>query len=291
MATKRKLERRISSTEDMASIVGTMKALAAVNVRVFERAKEAIDNYLDTVERGLQIALRGQTGLTTEGPQDAEESLAIFVFGSVQGMCGQFNEHIAQYAARVVDEASSRPRVIAMGERVVGRLADQGIATDVQLGLAGQLDALPNIVDRCIVQTELLRQENVDRLVVCYNRQTGRPAYEPSGDLVLPIADRWIEQIRTREWPTNQLPVALTPMPELLGSLVRQYLFSSFYRATARSLAAENAARLAAMQSAEKNIDERLEELQSQYNQKRQAEITEELLDIVGGYTALEKGS
>jgi F-type H+-transporting ATPase subunit gamma len=273
----------------MASIVGTMKALAAVNVRVFERAREAIDNYLDTVERGLQIALRGQARVSGRtGGAQSDEQLGIFVFGSVQGMCGQFNEHIAEYAGRVVGEAATRPRIMALGERVIGRLEDRGMEPDVTLGLAGQLAALPNIVERCIVQTERLRQEGVERLVICYNRQTGRAAYEPAGDLVLPIAERWIEEIREREWPTMQLPVSLTPLPELVRSLIRQYLFSSFYRAAARSLAAENAARLAAMQSAEKNIDERLEELRSQYNRKRQAEITEELLDIVSGYTALE---
>ena len=69
--------------------------------------------------------------------------------------------------------------------------------------------------------------------------------------------------------------------------MVRQYLFVSLFQACAESLASENASRIAAMQAAEKNIEERLEELQGQYNHLRQTAITEELLDVVTGFEAL----
>jgi F-type H+-transporting ATPase subunit gamma len=73
----------------------------------------------------------------------------------------------------------------------------------------------------------------------------------------------------------------------LFSSLVREYLFVSLYRAFAESLASENASRLASMQAAEKNIEERLRELSAQYHQQRQMSITSELLDIVSGFEAL----
>lgn len=292
MATKRRLERRISSTEDMASIVGTMKALAAVNVRVFDRARESIDNYLNTVERGLQIVLR-ESDLSTVETQTsgATEATGLIVFGSVQGMCGQFNAHIAEHTADVQSTISGETTVIALGDRLSGRLADYRVAVDRRLEMAGRIDELPALVDRCILETDRLRTQGIRRLVVCYNREEGSGGYESVDEVVLPIADRWIQAIRSRSWPTHRLPTALTPLSELVPSLVRQYLFSAFYRAAAQSLAAENAARLRAMESAESNIDDQLEDLQSRYNRRRQAEITEELLDIVGGYTALEEGS
>jgi F-type H+-transporting ATPase subunit gamma len=74
---------------------------------------------------------------------------------------------------------------------------------------------------------------------------------------------------------------------QLFSALIRQYLFVSLFRACAESLASENASRLAAMQGAERNIEERLEELQTQFHQQRQMTITEELLDIVAGFEAL----
>jgi F-type H+-transporting ATPase subunit gamma len=73
----------------------------------------------------------------------------------------------------------------------------------------------------------------------------------------------------------------------LFSSLIQQYLFVSLYRAFAESLASENAGRLASMQAAERNIEDLLEELNSQFQQQRQSSITEELLDIVAGFEAL----
>ena len=74
---------------------------------------------------------------------------------------------------------------------------------------------------------------------------------------------------------------------ELAAALFRQYFFASLYRACTESLKSENTSRLAAMQMAEKNIGDRLSELNTQFNQQRQTTITEELLDIVAGFEAL----
>jgi len=73
----------------------------------------------------------------------------------------------------------------------------------------------------------------------------------------------------------------------LFQALIRHHLFGSLYRAFAESLASEHASRLTSMQGAEKNIEARLAELKAQFHQLRQMSITEELLDIVSGFTAL----
>jgi F-type H+-transporting ATPase subunit gamma len=75
----------------------------------------------------------------------------------------------------------------------------------------------------------------------------------------------------------------------LLDDLIRRHTFVSLYRAYAESLAAENAARLAMMQSAESNIQERLDQLQMSYFRRRQADVTEELLDVIAGFETLEE--
>lgn len=74
---------------------------------------------------------------------------------------------------------------------------------------------------------------------------------------------------------------------DLLTGLLRQDLFIALYRAVAEAKAAEHGARLAAMQAAEQNIEERLDQLRNEYHQLRQAEITEQLLDVVSGFEAL----
>ena len=78
---------------------------------------------------------------------------------------------------------------------------------------------------------------------------------------------------------------------EALGiHLLRQYLFIVLYRGFAQSMASENAARLMAMQAAEKNIVEMLDELKARFREQRQGNITNELLDIVSGFEALSRG-
>ncbi|MFW5733795.1 MAG: F0F1 ATP synthase subunit gamma [Oceanidesulfovibrio sp.] len=77
----------------------------------------------------------------------------------------------------------------------------------------------------------------------------------------------------------------------LFSEFVGHFLYGSLFRALAASLGAENAARLVAMQGAEKNIDSKLVELRAQYRQRRQMNFTEELLDIVSGFKALEQRS
>ena len=94
----------------------------------------------------------------------------------------------------------------------------------------------------------------------------------------------------TAPWPTNNLPEVIGAVPATLRELVGEYLFISLFRACAESLATENASRLAAMQRAEKNIGELLEELNSKFRRTRQdADTDEELFDVVSGFEALSK--
>jgi len=91
----------------------------------------------------------------------------------------------------------------------------------------------------------------------------------------------------TYRWPIKTTPEMLTDPSSTLRALVREYLFISLFQACAESLAAENASRLAAMQRAEKNIDELTEELTRRFHRVRQTSIDEELFDVVSGFEAL----
>ncbi len=88
-------------------------------------------------------------------------------------------------------------------------------------------------------------------------------------------------------WPTANLPEVVGGDAATLPALIREYLFISLFRACAESLASENASRLAAMQRAEKNIDELLAQLHAAFHRVRQTGIDEELFDVVSGFEAL----
>ncbi|HEO69630.1 MAG TPA: F0F1 ATP synthase subunit gamma, partial [Candidatus Hydrogenedentes bacterium] len=112
-------------------------------------------------------------------------------------------------------------------------------------------------------------------------------AYEPHAVRMLPLDLDWLRALGARKWPSRRVPVCAGDWDASFASLVRQQLFVSLFRAYAESLASENASRLAAMQAAERNIEERIDRLHVRYRQKRQADITEELLDVVAGFEAL----
>jgi F-type H+-transporting ATPase subunit gamma len=96
MTTEESLKRKIDTCQDLQSVVKTMKALAAVSIRQYEKAVEALADYNRTVEMGLQILLRNRQEKRSDRSPE-KENLGIIIFGSDQGMCGQFNDQIVSY--------------------------------------------------------------------------------------------------------------------------------------------------------------------------------------------------
>ena len=100
----------------------------------------------------------------------------------------------------------------------------------------------------------------------------------------MPLDAQWQNHLLAQPWQTNKLPETLGSSQQTLWALIREYLFVSLYRACAESLASENASRLAAMQRADKNISEMLEDLTQSYHQQRQDSIDAELFDVIAGF-------
>lgn len=286
MPTQQGMKRRIERTEDLQSVVGTMKALAAVSIRQYERAVESVDEYNRTIELGLRIVL-AKLAPRPNLPRRGVGGHAAVLIGSDQGMCGQFNEDIFSFARRVRDEEAPGQdwRVVTVGERVASLLSSSDGSVLRRFSTPSSAAGVSTVVQGIL--SVLGDIEGLDVVLVFHNRHRSSASYDPNVRRLLPLDDRWIEEFRSSSWPTNRLPSFSVDRDRLFAFLIRQYLFVSLYRAVAHSLAAENASRLAAMQVAEKNIEERLAGLTSDYHRERQSTITEELLDIVSGFEAL----
>jgi F-type H+-transporting ATPase subunit gamma len=106
----------------------------------------------------------------------------------------------------------------------------------------------------------------------------------------LPLDETWQRDLLKLPWPTkNMLPEVIGDSTETLRALIREYLFVSLFQACAESLASENASRLAAMQRAEKNIEELQDDLRGSFYRVRQSGIDEELFEVISGFEALSK--
>jgi F-type H+-transporting ATPase subunit gamma len=210
------------------------------------------------------------------------------VFGSDQGLVGQFNDVVADYAIKMLASLPGTHQVWAVGERVQARLSDAGLTPKGAFAVPNAVQAITPLIGQILVHTETrVRQGDVAELHLVYNRPTSGSGYAPAGQRLLPLDARWIHELARRPWPTRQRPEVMGSGTLALRALVREYLFVSLFRACAESLASENASRLAAMERADKNIDELLETLHGTFHRVRQSGIDEELFDVVSGFEAL----
>lgn len=279
------LRRRIASARDLHGIVRTMKALAAASIRQFERAAEAIGAYAETVESGLRIALRDRpTG--EESPRGNGAGTLAIVFGSDQGMCGQFNDSLVSFA--LSETAGTAPVWVVVGTRPATRLMEEGVEPAEVFAVPSSVDGVNPAVSSLLLTIEAVRRtKSLEEVVLYHNRQVSGSSYQGVRVPLMPV-DLEIFRVPTRPDPASRsLPTFTMERPRLLTALVGQYLFARLYRACVESLTAENISRLMTMQAAEKSIGERLDELGALYHGQRQGMITSELLDIVSGVEAL----
>ena len=291
MQTIESLKKQIESAEDLESIVRTMKALAAVNIRQYERAVEALSEYMRTIELGLQAVLQKRVEKKGRSAPHASSRVGAVVFGSDQGMCGQLNDQIVSHTLATLDNMNfSREgrSLLAVGERTKARLEDSGLEVQETFSVPGSSAGITAMVQEMLVRIEEWYLEvELDRILLFFSKPRSGAFYRPHTVHLLPLDESWLRRLKEKPWPTRILPIFTMEWDPLFSSLVRQYFFVSLYSAFAQSLASENASRLASMQGAEKNIRERLSELVQRFHRLRQESITEELLDIVSGFEAL----
>ena len=291
METLEALRRRIESAEDLRSVVRTMKTLAAVSIQRFQEAVRSLTQYHRTIEMGLQIILKSRADEMQIAQSEATDRLGAIIIGSDQGMCGQFNEQIVTHALREMDELGVEHDdrlVLAVGLRVVPLLEEAREPVAESFSIPASLSGITPMVQRMLLTIEQWHsQRDLDRFVLCYNRPLSSASHLPHTLQVLPIDPDWRQSLAANPWPGRTLPTFTMDWDRLFTSLIHQYLLISLYRAVVESLASENASRLASMQAAENNIEERLTELDASYHYQRQSSITEELLDILGGFEAL----
>ncbi len=289
--TAASLRRKIESAGELQSVVRTMKALAASSIGQYEKSVRALGDYYRTVELGLSICFRknAPAALMTDGkrrPDDA--AVGAVVFGSDQGLVGQFNDAVADFATKTLAALPGKPQVWAVGERVHGRLSDAGLPLVGLFAVPNSVKAITLLVGQILLETEKRHsQGEVVELHLFYNRPTSGAAYAPVNQRLLPLDETWRRTLAELPWPTGNLPELVGGDTETLRALIREYLFVSLFRACAESLASENASRLAAMQRADKNIDELLEELNGTFHRLRQSGIDEELFDVISAFEAL----
>ncbi len=310
--TTASLRRKIQSAGDLQSVVRTMKALAASSIGQYEQSVRALADYSRTVELGLSVCFRKNTPAPTTGAPNGRAdagAIGVVVFGSDQGLVGQFNDVVTEFAITAIAalhterRLTSPTRIWAVGERVHARLSDAGVTPAGLFAVPSSVEAITPLVGKILIESEAHHaQHETTELHLVYNRPgdggegstrgtDGGVTYTPVSQRLLPLDAAWQDELRTRPWPTRNLPQVFGDDTATLRAFIRGYLFVSVFRACAESLASENASRLAAMQRADTNIDDLLEGFTGAFHRVRQTSIDEELFDVIAGFEALNAGA
>ena len=289
------LTRQITGAKELDSIVRTMKAMAAANIGQYEMAMESLGDYWTNVSLGLvaylkHIGLESPEVKPNDETKKAEKSVCAIVFGSDQGFVGQFNDSLSQYVIESLSTHEGKMEIWTVGVRVPLLLKDMGMTVTKEFNLPNSINAITALIGSILLQVEENRENgNVDAYYLFHNHLVHEGSYKQEKLRLFPLDAKWRQEKGQLKWPTQKQPEVIGDSGKLIRRLIREYLFVTLYKTCTESLASENFSRLNAMQRAEKNIEELLDEIGHTYHRLRQSSIDEELFDVVSGFTALKK--
>ena len=189
------LRRKINSAGDLQSVVRTMKALAASSIGQYEKSVRALSDYYRTVELGLVACFRGSKPADLRAArkgQPDESAIGAVVFGSDQGLVGQFNDVVADYAIKTLAALPGKAQVWAVGERVQARLKDAGLPLMGLFTVPNSVQAITPLIGQIQIESEAHRAKGeYARLHVFYNRPQSAALYEPVNQRLLPLDAPW----------------------------------------------------------------------------------------------------
>ena len=287
----RVFQKKIKTMHSLKSIIKTMKILSAINIASYEKSVKALQHYYQSVKLGLIACLlqSPQIVQAVESKKVVTKRTGVVIFGSDQGMVGQFNDQIAEYAHHELGSIAAEKIIWPVGERVYSRLVDYpDLSVRNPFTLPNSIGHISTLISQLLDEIERERTlAEVDQLLIFYNKPKSGAKFEPTCLSLLPVDIKWMNSFMVKKWPTNMTPEVIDGIEITFPNLIRQHLFTSIIKACVESLTSENACRLASMQVAEKHIDELLESQYLKYNQERQNRIDEELFDLVSGFEVI----
>jgi len=204
------LRRKITGAFELQSVVRTMKAIAASSIGQYEQSVRALNDYQHTVALGLGACFRKMAlaPLMTEQKIKKEtDEMDVIVFGSDQGLVGQFNDVVVEYAVKTLATLPGKPRIWAIGERVQARLIDAGLSPRGLFSVPTSVKAITPFVGKILLENEARHDSGaVSELHLFYNHTAFGAAVVPTTQRLLPLDESWHRKQLELSWPTKSLP-------------------------------------------------------------------------------------
>jgi len=298
MASQRDVKQRIESVKNIRKITRAMEMVAAARLRRAEQRIAHLRPYADAIRRMTRQAADAagtEVGnLPVLQQHDEETTVAILLVTADRGLAGAFNSQILRAGIRNARELEDEGKEIAFyasGRRGVSSLTFRG--REVAGAYTGFTER-PAYADARDIARDLIAayvDNKVDRVDIVYNGYVSPLVQEVRREVLLPLQEATIleaEDDDDREEGAKHALVEYEPDPEaILEQLVPDYVEISVYRALLESSASELGARMTAMRNASENAGEVIDDLTLEMNRARQAEITQEIMEVVAGAEAL----
>ena len=301
MPSQRDVKNRIDSVKNIRKITRAMEMVAAARLRRAEQRIAHLRPYAGAIRRMTRQAAEAAGGEVGQLPilqqHDNEQTIAILLVTADRGLAGAFNSQILRAGLRTASEYESDGRDVtfyASGRRGVSSLTFRG--REVAGSYTGFTER-PAYADARDIAADLMAayiDGKVDRVDILYNGYVSPLVQEVRRETLLPLQEATIleaseeEQEHEDEGSGHHALVEYEPGPEeILERLIPDYVEISLYRALLESTASELGARMTAMRNASENAAEVIEDLTLEMNRARQAEITQEIMEVVAGAEAL----
>ena len=300
-ATQRDVKQRIESVKNIRKITRAMEMVAAARLRRAEQRIAALRPYAGAIRRMTRQAAEAAGSEISNLPilkqHENENRVAILLVTGDRGLAGAFNSQILRAGLRAASEHESDGSDVvfyASGRRGVSSLGFRG--REVAGGYVGFTDR-PAYADAREIAEDLVTayvDDKIDRVEIFYNGYVSPLVQEVRRETLLPLQEATIlegdddEDDGDGDDSGHHALVEYEPGPEeILQRLVPDYVEISIYRALLESTASEHGARMTAMRNASQNAGEVIDDLTLEMNRARQAEITQEIMEVVAGAEAL----
>ncbi len=288
------LKKDIKSTKDLQGIISTMKAVASVNIKKYEKTALNLYKYRDNIDLGIQAILQKYPVMlkyidyTENIYEKSKKNNIVIVVGSNQGLCGRFNDKNVEFFVENELENKDFNYVITVGDRIESIVQSKGIKIDKKFSTPNSINNITNLVYDLFEIIESKKQE-IKKVVVYFTSYNTKNNGNLTKKKIFPLEKNYFEKLQQKIWPTNSTPFWRIENKNLISDLIEQYIFCNLYLSISNSMAAEQRNRLITLQGAEENIKEHIASTILKYNQKRQGVITAELIDVVTGSRFLKK--
>ena len=292
MPSTKEIRGKIKSVQNTRKITKAMEMVAASKMRKAQDRMHAARPYGDKI-RVICSHLARANVTDYRHPflnqNEGAKKVGIILVSTDKGLAGALNTNIQRELLQRMREWSAegiQVEASALGNKGLGFLQRLGVPVLSQAVQLGDRPSIDRLIGAIAVQIEAYKEGKVDKVYLCYSRFVNAMKQIPVVEQLLPLSDEQLsaeEPQRKFSWDYIYEPDAQTVLDELL----RRYVEALIYQAVAENMASEQSARMVAMKAASDNAKKLIDDLQLVYNKTRQAGITKEITEIVGGAAAV----